>query len=317
MGRNIAHVLTPIRTPNFFLVGAPRCATTAMHTWLGEHPEVFLPRKEIHYFGSDLTHRRAEISHSEYLSFFQGASVEQRVVGEAAAWYLLSEKACEEIQDVSPDARILIQLRRPDQMLYSLHQQLLYAGEEDLETFSEALAAEVDRQAGLRIPNSLHLGFYAPPLECLLYREVAAFGTQVTRYIDTFGRDRVHVVFFEDLVAHPEKTYAEVCRFLGVDAGFQPDFEVLNAGRDVRFLRLRDGLNALRWGWLRGVAPPSLRALGAHLFSAISELNTRVEPRVGLDSELARGLIADLSGEIDLLEACLERDLSAWRVPAE
>jgi len=241
-----------------------------MHTWLGAHPEVFLPRKEIHYFGSDLTHRRAEMSHSDYLSFFQGASAEQRVVGEVAVWYLLSKKACEEIQAVSPDARILIQLRRPDQMLYSLHQQLLYAGEEDLEAFSEALAAEGDRQAGRRIPDSLHLGFYAPPLECVLYRAVAAFGTQVARYIDTFGRDRVHVVFFEDLVAHPEKTYAEVCRFLDVDAEFQPDFRVLNSGRDVRFPRLRDGLNALRWGggaWCGASAFES--AWGADVFCAL------------------------------------------------
>jgi len=288
-----------------------------MHTWLSAHPEVFLPRKEIHYFGSDLSHRRAEINFSQYLAFFQGASPATRVIGEAAVWYLLSETASGEIQEVSPNARILIHLRRPDQMLYSLHRQLLYAGEEDLKEFSEALAAEAERRMGRGIPKSLHLGFYAPPQECLFYRQVASFGTQVARYIDAFGRERVHVVLYEDLLANPEDVYAQVCGFLGIDKAFRPDFEIHNSSRQVRSTLLRDWVNTLRWGAGRGAVPAPLRSLGASFFSVLSELNTRVESRVPLDEELARELISDLSEEISLLEQCLSRDLSAWRVPAE
>jgi hypothetical protein len=39
--------------PNLFLVGAPRCGTTAMAGYLSEPPDVFMYRKEFHYFGSD------------------------------------------------------------------------------------------------------------------------------------------------------------------------------------------------------------------------------------------------------------------------
>ena len=35
------------RGPDFFLVGAP----TALATYLGEHPEIFMARKERHFFG--------------------------------------------------------------------------------------------------------------------------------------------------------------------------------------------------------------------------------------------------------------------------
>jgi len=41
------------RKPNFFIVGAPKCGTTALHTYLGQHPDIFVSEpKEPNYFGS-------------------------------------------------------------------------------------------------------------------------------------------------------------------------------------------------------------------------------------------------------------------------
>jgi hypothetical protein len=37
--------------PNFLIVGAPKCGTTALYHYLRQHPQVFLPRrKEPYYF---------------------------------------------------------------------------------------------------------------------------------------------------------------------------------------------------------------------------------------------------------------------------
>ena len=82
--------------PNFLIVGAPKCGTTAMWRYLQAHPNIFLsPRKDIHYFGSDLRFtKRSTFSHSEYLQFF--ASATEKAVGEASVWYLYSQKAAEE-----------------------------------------------------------------------------------------------------------------------------------------------------------------------------------------------------------------------------
>ena len=61
--------------PNFLIVGAPKCGTTAMWKYLQAHPDVFLsPRKDMHYFGSDLRFsKRKRFSEAEYLQFFAGA----------------------------------------------------------------------------------------------------------------------------------------------------------------------------------------------------------------------------------------------------
>ncbi len=42
------------KKPDFFIVGAPRCGTSSMTHYLGEHPEIYMARKEMHVFGSDL-----------------------------------------------------------------------------------------------------------------------------------------------------------------------------------------------------------------------------------------------------------------------
>ena len=41
--------------PSFFLVGAPKCGTTSLCHYLGQHPDIFIPRlKELNFFASDL-----------------------------------------------------------------------------------------------------------------------------------------------------------------------------------------------------------------------------------------------------------------------
>ena len=41
-------------TPDFFIIGAPKCGTTAMAEYMSQHPDIFMAKKEMHYFGSDL-----------------------------------------------------------------------------------------------------------------------------------------------------------------------------------------------------------------------------------------------------------------------
>ena len=36
--------------PNFVVIGAMRSGTTSLYKYLQEHPDVFMPRKEIHFF---------------------------------------------------------------------------------------------------------------------------------------------------------------------------------------------------------------------------------------------------------------------------
>lgn len=58
-----------IRVPDFFIVGAPRCGTTALYTYLRDHPEIFMsPIKEPDFFADFLGEQRRVRTWPEYLA---------------------------------------------------------------------------------------------------------------------------------------------------------------------------------------------------------------------------------------------------------
>ena len=57
--------------PNFFILGAPKCGTTAMAVWLSQHPDVYVsPLKEPKYFDRDLR-TMFRLSVREYQALFR------------------------------------------------------------------------------------------------------------------------------------------------------------------------------------------------------------------------------------------------------
>ncbi len=298
--------------PDFLIVGAPRTGTTFMFDYLGEHPQIFVPpRKEPQFFatdldsGSDLDSLSFMRDRDAYLGLFRNARPDQ-LTGEASTWYLFSRAAAGNIHAVNPDARIIVMLRHPVQMLYSLHGRRIYGGSEDLLDFAEALEAEPDRRAGQRIPKQ------ARNVKALQYREVGRYADQVERYFDTFGRQQVHVVLFEDFVADPPGTYRAVLEFLGVEPEFVPRFRIVNAGAARRSQRLHQLL--LRPGIIaaaRRVLPARLRPAAGRLWDRV---NTRPQRRPPLDPGLASQLREELLPDIQRLGVLLGRDLTAvWR----
>ena len=217
--------------PNFFIVGAPKCGTTSMHEYLQRHPDVFMPfYKEPHYFGSDLQGSRFEQfrGHPErYLKLFRDARQEKRI-GESSPWYLVSERAAAEIHAFDSRAKIIIMLRSPVDMMYSMWAQFRYSGNEQIETFEDALAAEADRRQGKSVRRAAHC------LTGLQYRRMARFSAQVKRYFDQFGRDNVKVIIFDDFRADTAAVYCETLDFLGIDSGFRTSFDVVNPNKEVR-----------------------------------------------------------------------------------
>ena len=101
--------------PDFFLVGAPRCGTTALAEYLGRHPAIgFSEPKEPHFFAADFPRHRIAETEAEYARCFPAADDRLRAVGEGSVWYLYSRESAANIAAYAPDARILaLTLRKP------------------------------------------------------------------------------------------------------------------------------------------------------------------------------------------------------------
>ncbi|MGH7797314.1 MAG: sulfotransferase family protein [Candidatus Binatia bacterium] len=295
-----------MKTPDFFIVGAPKCGTTAMNHYLKQHPDIFVSEKEIHFFGSDLSFTYPRVTKAEYLSFFSPAASAKRV-GEAAVWYLYSEHAAAEIKEFCPSARIIVMLRNPVDAMHSLYCQRLYNGNEDIEDFEAALAAEQDRKCGLSLPKR------ASNLMGCFYRDTVKFTRQVRRYFENFGRDNVHVIIFEDLQKDVAGVYKHCCEFLGVDHRFRPDFPVINARPRARSTLLRDLLHhpPRSFDWLAGALMLRQNRQGGYK-GWLKRLNTSHARIPAMKAELRRRLQEDFSPEVQELSNLLGRDLTYW-----
>lgn len=289
-----------------------------------------MAQKERHFFGRDLRPERYDGPHTRldwYLSFFEGCTTEKRV-GEASVWYLASQTAAQEIKAFAPDADIIIMLRNPVEMMYSLYNMFRWVNDltpggvidartEKPLTFEEALATQEARKQQF-LEQSPHPDYVIGKRELRLFHtDAAMYHDQVSRYLDCFGADHVKVILYEDFKANTEGVYRDVLRFLGVDAEVSVDLQVYNSNRQIKSQRLHRRLfrNHHSFGMLRTVGRKVVpRRFRKRIFRALMDLNVDHRPRPMMSPEVRTALAAQFKPEIERLSQLIGRDLTAhWR----
>lgn len=209
--------------PNLFIVGAPKCGTTAWVSYLQSHPDIFFATKEPHYFSFDFPGFRMVSDSASYADQFANAGA-IRVRGDASVMYLYSQVAANEIARAKPDARILIFVRRQEEFLPSFHNQLLYNGIESIEDFEKAwrLSDKRDNTNTLR---------WCSERKFLNYHAAGRFYEQVERYFAQFPADRIRVFHFDDWVRNPRPIYLEILRLLELPDDGRTEFPRVNAAK--------------------------------------------------------------------------------------
>ena len=292
-------------TPNFFIVGAPKCGTTAMNDYLAQHPDIFMAQKEIHFFGSDLK-TKLKISEKQYMNFFKNAG-NRKIIGEASVWYLYSKTAAREIKQFSPQAKILIMLRNPVEVIHSLHSQHLYDANENVLDFEKAVSLDEERKTGKKLPDSVD--FFELPA----YKDSVLFAEQVKRYFDVFGKDKVHVTLYDDFVVDTEKAVMEVLHFLGANSETKITYNVINPNKKIRFFsihRLLKNPPSVLKKIIRIILP--FKNLRHRVMARLFKWNVFIKRRDKIDDELYTRLKHYFLEDIRKLSMIIDRDLSAW-----
>jgi Sulfotransferase family len=213
--------------PDFFIVGHPKCGTTALYEILRGHPEIYMPDlKETRFFARELhppSGRRRILPETleEYLALFEPARPGQRT-GEASPSYLRSQHAAARIAELRPDARIIAILREPASFIRSLHMELLRDRVEPEADLLRALALEPRRSEPQE--RERHPG--------LVYGDYVQYVEQLRRYEEAFGANQLKVLIYDDFRADNEGTIRDVLRFLEVDE--HAPLQIVDANPSVR-----------------------------------------------------------------------------------
>jgi hypothetical protein len=292
-------------TPDFWLIGAPKCGSTSLYRWLSAHPDVFMCNpKEPNFFSQDIAvYHRAAHTWDEYRRLFDGAS-EFLAVGEASTSYSRSRVAVPAIMERLSEARFVFCLRDPAEMIASVHGQMLRSGRENVRDLREAFRLEPRRRLGESLPERTQ-----DPRD-YIYSDTCALGSQLSRLYENVDRSRVQLVFMEDLRLEPRKVWRELQEFIGIPDDGRTDFVPENVRAIPRSVVAARGVRALQKVKNRLISGRSIGIGG--IVRRVLERSPRTEEK-GVSEALRAELVSHFSGEVDKLEHLTGRDLSAWR----
>lgn len=302
--------LSPMsRRPDFIVVGAPKCGTTSIHSYLSQSPYVYSPRKDLDYFGSDLAFSLPTPTREEYEQHFAPAG--RLVTGDVSVWYLYSKRAPSEIREYVPAARIVIMLRNPVDFMHSMHRQAIFQNDESVASFEEALELENQRQQGKALPVGAYAG------HAVFYRDLARFSQQIKRYLRHFPREQVHFIILDDLAKDPPHEWSRLCTFLEIPDSGVSSFSIANPHKRQRSPGIANTVSYFRRSLVPRLglerSPDRLKSIGKGALRLAQRWNTEYVERSSMDPALRAALLVEFEEEITALEQILNRNLSDWR----
>jgi len=298
--------------PNFLIIGAAKSGTTAIYTYIKQHPEIFMsPKKELRYF-SNIKPQTKDVpkqyihesvsSVEEYEHFFDGIT-DERIIGESSPTYLYTPGTAENIKTHIPHVKLLAILRNPVDRAYSAYTHALREWKEPAKTFREALTLETQRiDAGWgMLWHYVNAGFYFE---------------QLSRYYQIFDPSHIKVVLYDDLVNDPYKLLQDLFSFMDVDPKFKPD--ISSRPNVSGFPKNERADNFLRKLFLNDNV---IKRFSQILFPSAfrKKVTTKIRQtnleKRAMPLDIRKQLAITFSGDILQLEKLINRNLSMWLSP--
>jgi Sulfotransferase domain len=205
-------VTSPFRPlPDFLVLGAQKAGTTALYEYLRRHPQMTGPSwKEVSFF--DRHWARGE---SWYRGNFPNlARTRGKLVGEASPSYVFHPLAPQRVQEVVPEARLIVLVRNPVDRALSQYNHEVALGREPL-PFEEALEAEEERLGGEQERMAADPRYFSREWWSHTYKARGRYADQLERWLPVFPREQLLVLPTDDLGSDPAQAHAQVLEFLG------------------------------------------------------------------------------------------------------
>jgi hypothetical protein len=303
--------------PDFFVIGAPKAGTTALHAALAAHPGLFMSRvKEPTFFISDgpppsrgggpgdvQTYREHIWRRAEYEALFAGAP-RGALRGESTPFYLYRTDAQKRIRALIPDAKLIVILRDPVERAHSNWTHLWSAGLDPIGNFVEACAEE-DARVAAGWADFWH------------YTRLGKYGEQLENLFLHFPQEQVFILRYRALIDAPAQTLDDICDFLGVHAGVVGHVPKQNVTAQPQQTLAHMTVSKL----LRGAVAASRHLPGSTGAALTQPLERFLQQNAGtrqpLSWEQRQAVLPYFEDDIRLLERITETYFGDWLQPRE
>lgn len=181
-----------MRQPDYVLIGAMKCGTSTVRSYLEGHPDVFIvPGQEPRFFSHDENYARGL---DWYRALYDGAG-DARLAGEGSNDYANGARypdTAARLAAYAPETKLLYFVRHPLDRIVSAWIQ---NRADKRDKVAPSLDAAVTQQPEIFVDQSL-------------------YWANLNRFRAEFPDAQIHIGFMEDLKADPEAFFAAICDFL-------------------------------------------------------------------------------------------------------
>lgn len=298
------------KLPNFFLIGPPKTATTSLHYYLSQHPEVCMSEpKETRYLDNNYKENLAG-----YDSFFAHYKNE-KAIADASPTYAFLPFVADRIKKHFPQAKIIFCFRDPVDRAFSGWLMRCAKGNEK-NNFIDALKLNLEQRKSINFEGEAGLKEWLKDQSALggknqivyrTYIEGSMYSEQLKSYMQRFPKEQIQIIWLDDLKKDFMGTLKNVFAFIGVAENFSDiKTEAINKHKKVRLKGLfnlfgKDKVKNVKKylpGFMQKLLKPILR----------TEV---VKPEMTIEEKQFAYKI--FASDIEELERLTGRDLSKWK----
>lgn len=167
--------------PNFIIVGAQKGGTSSAKYHFNGHPEIFMPKQEVHFF---------DTGYNKGTEWYESLFEDNKAIGEKTPSYMYLEKAIDRIYDYDKNIKLVCFLRDPVKRAISHWNHYKQEG-----------ATTLNFEEFIEKTSCLRRGYYIDQINYILKK---------------FKRENLYIAISEHVHEDPKTEYNKIFRFLGV-----------------------------------------------------------------------------------------------------
>jgi hypothetical protein len=294
--------------PNFIIIGPPKCASTSLHFYLGQHPEIFTTKiKETRFFS---LHYGKGMDY--YARYFKDAG-NAKAIGEATPSYSFLPFVADRIKYHFPDIKLILCFRNPVDRTFSSWLMQKGMGKEKL-SLREAIEINRRQMGYITLEgeegektwlNSMG-NFSADETRLRTYIQGGMFAAILKSYYKRFSPEQIKIVFLDNLKNDFDETMSDLFHFLGVKDDFiVPNKEIVNFHFDRKANKITNKLFGIKGTrFLIDLTPKFIKD------KLKRSWKTKELPKLGLEDRLYLWEI--VKDDVAELEKMLGKNFSNW-----
>lgn len=271
---------------DFMMIGAQKSGTTGLAAQLAAHPEICFSRIKEPAFFNEVEAWRERLD--EYEQLFEPRP--GQLLGEASTMYTFLPEWPEtpsRLFEYNPDLKLIYIMRQPVERIVSQYAH----------NYVRGLVKDEPEMAVTTDPT---------------YINRSRYGVQIRPYLELFGPENMLLLIFEEYIADPDGTLAQVARFLDLDPAGFPNHDThethQSTGRAyLKYDTVRKLTHSPLFQSMRSIIPATIRQ------PLRRRLSNQIDAKPIFSAELKHHLWRFVEDDVYTIEKVMGRPLTIWR----